>query len=107
MFASFLMMFVLIYLRDDLPLGFESAWFLALRCFVGIDGVGQLKPRYLRYFVTVAELQSFTQPAQHLGRFHPCVIPTLERTMMPSPRNCTGDNNLPFTAKSKNTADAG
>jgi hypothetical protein len=34
--ASFLMMFVLIYLRDDLALGFESAqyWFLALPCFL-------------------------------------------------------------------------
>jgi hypothetical protein len=40
MFASFLMMFVLIYLRDDLALGFASAWFLALRCFVGMMELG-------------------------------------------------------------------
>jgi hypothetical protein len=33
-------------------------------------------------------------------------IPTLGRTMMRSPRNCAGASNLPFTTKSKNTADA-
>jgi len=63
--------------------------------------------RHLRYFVTVAELQSFTRAAENLGNSHPCVIPTLERTMMMSPRNCMGDSNLPFTTKSKNIADAG
>ncbi len=61
----------------------------------------------LGYFVTVTEGQSFTRALEILGSFHPWVIPTLERRMMTSPRNCTGDTNLPFTTKSKNIAEAG
>jgi DNA-binding MarR family transcriptional regulator len=73
--ASSLMMFVLIYLRDDLPLGFEFAQYRFICSAMPFRHklTSALELRHLRYFLAVGEASSFTKAAAQLRVAQPAL----------------------------------
>jgi LysR family transcriptional regulator, benzoate and cis,cis-muconate-responsive activator of ben and cat genes len=73
--ASVLVMFVLIYLHDDLPLGFESAqYFVPCAAMLSRHNkLGRMELRHLRYFLAVGEALTFTKAAAQLRVAQPAL----------------------------------